>query len=92
MTADFITSLWHATLASSIAVMLVLALRKPLRHRFGAHVAYSLWALVPVAIGVSLIPAPVATDIVAPIPLLAAKPMISPSTTLAESVAPSIDI
>ena len=68
MTADLMTLLWHATLASSIAIALVLMLRKPMRHRFGAQVAYALWAFVPVAIGVSLIPAPIATEIVAPIP------------------------
>jgi len=92
MAADLITLLWHATLASSIAIALVLLLRKSLRHRFGAQVAYVFWALVPVAIGVSLIPAPVATGVVAPLPPLAAKPLVSQSVALAQSAAPSIDI
>ena len=91
MAADLLTWLWHATLASSIAVVLVLAARKTLRRRFGAQVAYSLWMLVPVAIGVSLIPAPVTTEIVAP---------IGPAVTLAPSapvpivtdLAPPIDL
>ncbi len=92
MIADLLTLLLHATLASSIAIVLVLVLRKPLRHRFGAHVAYSLWALVPVAIAVSLIPAPVASEIAAPIsPLLA--PVVAPiSLPISETVAPSIDV
>ncbi len=72
MTADLLTLLWHAALASSIAIALVLIMRKPMRNRFGAQVAYALWAFVPVAIGVSLIPAPIAQEIVAPIPIDAA--------------------
>ena len=92
MTADLITLLWHATLASSIAIVLVLLLRKPLRHRFGAQVAYSLWAFVPVAIGVSLVPAPVATEAAAPLPMPIAPPTVASSTLLAQTVASPIDI
>jgi bla regulator protein blaR1 len=91
MTADLLTLLWHATLACSIAVVLVLSIRKPLRHRFGAQVAYSLWALVPVAIGVSLIPAPVSTEMAAPMTgtpaLLASQPL-----PMAPVAAPAIDV
>jgi TonB family protein len=91
MTADLLTLLWHATLASSIAITLVLAMRKTLRNRFGAQVAYSFWALVPVAIGVALIPAPIATEIATPIRLPVAPLPIATSTPLAEAPA-SIDI
>ncbi|MEP6484980.1 MAG: TonB family protein [Rudaea sp.] len=66
MTADLMTMLLRMTLASTIAVALVFALRKPLRGRFGAHVAYWLWVLVPLAIGVALIPAPIGPPVVQP--------------------------
>ena len=91
MIADLMTLLWHATLASSLAIVLVLMLRKPVRHRFGAQVAYSLWALVPVAIGVSLVPAPVATDIAASLPLPIAPPVVSTPLPLAQNAVSSID-
>jgi bla regulator protein BlaR1 len=92
MTADLITLLWHATLASSVAIMLVLALRKPLRFRFGAQVAYSAWLFVPVAIGVALIPAPIDTQIVAPLPLHATPSTASSSMPIAPLAASSIDV
>jgi bla regulator protein BlaR1 len=91
MAADLMTLLWRATLASSLAIALVLVLRKPLRHRFGAQVAYSFWTIVPVAIGVSLIPAPVATEIVTPLAMNAA-PVVSQSMPLSESITSSIDM
>ena len=91
MTADLLTLLWHATLASSIAMVLVLILRKPMRNRFGAHVAYSLWMLVPVAIGVALVPAPIATEIAAPFATPLAPPTAASTLPLAETAAPSID-
>ncbi|WP_386067769.1 M56 family metallopeptidase [Tahibacter sp. UC22_41] len=37
------------TLAGSAAIVLVLALRIPLRRRLGAGAAYALWAMVPLA-------------------------------------------
>jgi beta-lactamase regulating signal transducer with metallopeptidase domain len=55
----------EATLAGSAAVLVVLALRRSLRHAFGAGVAYAAWALVPAAvIAVSL---PAATVTVPPV-------------------------
>ncbi len=57
-----IAELWRwllvATLASSLAVVLVLLLRKPLRQWFGCRAAYWLWALPMVVLGACLLPAP----------------------------------
>ncbi|HRO62248.1 TonB family protein [Thermomonas sp.] len=39
----------EASLASSAAIVLVLALRKPMRKAFGAQLAYASWWLVPVS-------------------------------------------
>ena len=91
MAADLMMSLGRATLALSIAVVLVLAMRITLRRRFGAQAAYSLWMLVPVAIGVSLIPAPVATEIAVPIapPVM---PAISAPMQQVADIAPPIDV
>ena len=65
MNADFSIELLQATLATSMAVMLVLMLRKVLRHQLGARMAYASWILVPLACTAVLIPAP-ARNIVLP--------------------------
>ena len=46
------------TLAVTAATVLVLLLRVPLRHAFGARVAYVAWALVPLALAVAALPRP----------------------------------
>src|SRR5690554_284013 len=46
------------TLAVTVAVAVVLLLRVPLRHAFGARVAYAAWALVPLALAVAALPRP----------------------------------
>lgn len=47
-----------ALLACSAAIVLVLTLRKAVRHCGGAQVAYALWGLVPLATLATLMPAP----------------------------------
>lgn len=58
MNAELPRILFETTLATSAAVLLVLALRRPLMARLGASVAYAAWALVPVAGLAMLLPAP----------------------------------
>jgi beta-lactamase regulating signal transducer with metallopeptidase domain len=58
MGADLLRALAIATLASSVAVLLVVLLRKPLRAAVGARAAYWLWLLVPAAALATLLPAP----------------------------------
>jgi beta-lactamase regulating signal transducer with metallopeptidase domain len=55
--AEILQALLEVTLASSTAILLVLALRRPLRGLFGVKVAYTLWWLVPIAAGAVLLPA-----------------------------------
>ena len=57
---DAVAVLVEGTLASSVAILLVLALRKPLRDRFGAAAGYAAWWLVPAAVLAVLLPAGVA--------------------------------
>lgn len=54
------------SLAASVAVLLVLAMRRPLRRAFGAHVAYAAWALVPLALLATMLPRPQAVQLLAP--------------------------
>lgn len=55
--ADILLQLLRANLVAGLAVMVVLALRLPTRRQFGAHTAYALWLMVPLAFIASLIPA-----------------------------------
>jgi len=62
--------LTEATLAGSAALLLVLVVRRPLRHAFGAGVAYAAWALVPAAMLAVALPAATVTEAAAPVAIL----------------------
>lgn len=55
---ELLQVLLKTTLSSSAAMLLVLALRGPVRRWLGASAAYLLWLAVPVALGAVLLPAP----------------------------------
>lgn len=57
MASELILFLAKANLAMAAAVLLVLALRKPVRAAFGARSAYALWLIAPLSILALLIPA-----------------------------------
>ncbi len=57
MASDLVDLLLRMGLASALAIVAVLALRRPLRAAFGANVAYALWLLVPLALLVAAMPA-----------------------------------
>jgi TonB family protein len=76
MLADWLRILELSALASSAAILLVLLLRKPMRTHFGAHTAYALWLLVPLAAAVALLPAPVASMAMQIMPLSAVPALI----------------
>jgi len=86
MTSDLILFLAKANLALAAAVLLALALRKPVRAAFGARSAYALWLVVPLSILALLIPA---RTVVLPAPVVAVTPVAtaradgpsSPTTT-----------
>jgi bla regulator protein blaR1 len=59
MANELIQALTLTTLAMTLALLLVLTIRTPLRRLFGAQVAYLAWWLVPLAMLAVLLPAPV---------------------------------
>lgn len=65
--ADLLPALCEATVAGSAAILLVLALRHPLRRAFGAGIAHAAWALVPLAILAVLLPAAQSPVLVVPV-------------------------
>lgn len=69
MASEFLLALAEATLATSLAVFAVLALRRPLRRLAGARLAYTAWAAVPLAGMAVLLPtAPAATATLSLVP------------------------
>lgn len=56
MSAELLRVLLESALATSAAMLAVLVLRLPVRHVFGARVAYALWTLVPVALVAVMLP------------------------------------
>lgn len=78
MAAELFALVWEATLAGSAALLLVLALRRPLRAWLGASAAYALWLCVPVVLLAVLLPrgegAPVAMPVVWQMVAVAALP------------------
>lgn len=69
--ADLLVWLVETTLVTSVALLLVLLLRAPLRATFGANVAYAAWLLLPLSILAVSLPAP-ARDVLSPISTLVA--------------------
>lgn len=61
MTAEALLLLIRLNLVASAAIALVLLLRPMARRRFGAHQAYALWLMVPLAMAGALVP-PVQTS------------------------------
>lgn len=59
MASELLQILTLTTLATTFALLLVMAIRTPLRRHFGARVAYLAWWLVPLALLAMLLPAPV---------------------------------
>ncbi|MEI7933084.1 MAG: M56 family metallopeptidase, partial [Alphaproteobacteria bacterium] len=56
MAAEILKALLITNLAAALAIVLVLALRAPLRRWLGAGAAYGLWLAVPFAAAATLIP------------------------------------
>lgn len=56
--AEILDGLLRATVVAGVALLVILALRRPMRRQFGALVAYRLWALLPAALLASWLPAP----------------------------------
>jgi beta-lactamase regulating signal transducer with metallopeptidase domain len=58
VSAEVFQVLVKTILASSVALMLVALLRKPMRIAVGARAAYLLWILVPAMAASALLPVP----------------------------------
>src|SRR5688500_4054095 len=57
MTSDLLALVLRANLVAAVVILVILALRPLVTQRFGARVTYALWAVAPLAVLASLIPA-----------------------------------
>ncbi len=57
MISDLLITLAKLNIAVAMAVLVVIALRRPLLRLFGAQSVYASWLIVPMAAGASLLPA-----------------------------------
>lgn len=73
MATEFLIPLVRVNLALAVAILLVLALRRPARRLFGARVAYGLWTIVPLAAAAVFLPRPAAPSALAPLVLAASQ-------------------
>lgn len=54
--AEVVDALLRVNLVASLAILAVLLLRLPIRHRFGPEIAYGLWAAPPLAAAATIAP------------------------------------
>ena len=57
MSLELIELIGRVTLSVSVALIIVLAVREPLRNAFGARIAYAFWTIVPAAGLANFLPA-----------------------------------
>jgi len=62
MTSEILATIIRANLVGGFAILIVLALRIPMRRAFGPELAYGLWAIPPIAFVATLMPPPVTLD------------------------------
>jgi len=58
VSAEWFAAVVAMTLAGSLAILGILALRVPMRRTFGAQLAYATWMAVPLVVCAVLLPAP----------------------------------
>jgi len=72
MSGAVLSLLGRGQLALTVGVLLVLALRRPVRQAFGPPSAYGLWLVVPLCLLAGSLPAPAPAGTLAPVVSLAA--------------------
>lgn len=72
MNDALLTLILRGELALTVGVLLVLALRRPVRQGFGPLAAYALWLVAPLCVAAALLPAPIPAGPMAPVISLAA--------------------
>src|SRR5690348_13610167 len=59
--SEALAALVRVNFTAALAILAVLALRRPVRRLFGAQVAYGLWLIAPLACAAMLAPARIVT-------------------------------
>ncbi len=74
MLTDLSAFAWRVAVTTTIAVIVCLLLRRPVRAWLGAPAAYAVWSCVPLAIVAAVVPGPPAATAALSMPLLRAQP------------------
>lgn len=77
---DLLNGIAEAVAAITVALLLVLSVRRPLRGAFGAGVAYQAWAVVPIAPVAVMLPARTVAIMSSPILRLLGADSVSPAS------------
>lgn len=91
MASELIPLVLRAALFAGLAILVLLALRRPLRRWLGAALAYQAWLLVPLAVAASVLPGrpPLvlqSLQVLRPVQGLAAQATATPPSSQAESL------
>jgi beta-lactamase regulating signal transducer with metallopeptidase domain len=70
---EVLSTLLRANAAVALSVLLVIAMRWPMRRAFGPGIAYGLWILPPIVFLASLLPPPIMRDAPTPDPFAVAQ-------------------
>ena len=62
MASEILAAIFRANLVGGLAILVVLAMRLPMRRAFGPELSYGLWAIPPIAFVAALMPPPVTLD------------------------------
>lgn len=82
MASELTPALLRSALFASLAIVLLLALRTPLRRWLGAGLAYQAWLIVPLVLAAANLPS-------RPVPVVTNAPALAPVRELALGVAPA---
>jgi beta-lactamase regulating signal transducer with metallopeptidase domain len=83
MASELISLLLRAALFAGLATLVLLAVRRPLRHWLGAALAYQAWLIVPIVVTASLLPGSAA-------PSVLSVQALRPVQALAVQAAPAV--
>ena len=90
MSAAILTAVLKANLVLALAVLTILALRRPVRRRFGPLAGYALWLVAPICLAAGLVPIHAPPVVTAPVVALvgAGAKSLEPVTQQAVSLSP----
>jgi TonB family protein len=94
MSEAILTAVLKANLVLALAVLAILALRRPVRQRFGPLAGYALWLVAPICVAANLAPVHAPPAVAAPVLTLvgAGAKSLAPVTQQAANLSPLLTV